>query len=145
MDTLVPRRLRRAAFVAALVLPVIAAQAGNANYYQQFGGTTGMRSLVDAFINRVVADPRISAYFTHTDISALKAALTVQFCHLEGGSCQFSMNMHAVHARLGVTQAAFNALANDLYITMDRRMIPVAAQNNLLAKLAAMEPQIVTR
>jgi hemoglobin len=145
MDTLVPRRLRIAVFAASLVLPALAAQAGNANYYQQFGGDTGMRSLVDAFVNRVVADPRIGAYFKHTNIPALKAALTVQFCHLEGGNCAFSMNMHAVHAHLGVTQAAFNALANDLYITMDRRMIPIAAQNNLLAKLAAMEPQVVTR
>lgn len=145
MVKLFPPRLRIATFAALLALPALAAQAGNANYYQQFGGAAGMRALVNSFVNRVVADPRISAYFIHTNIPALKAALTLQFCHLEGGKCPFSMNMHTVHARLGVTQAAFNALANDLNVTMDARRIPVAAQNNLLAKLAAMEPQIVTK
>jgi hemoglobin len=130
---------------ALLILPAVSAQAADANYYAQFGGAAGMRALVNAFVNRVVIDPRISAYFRSTSIPALKAALTLQFCQLEGGNCKFSMSMHAVHAQLGVTQAAFNALANDLYLTMDRRAIPIAAQNNLLAKLAAMEPQIVTR
>ena len=130
---------------ALVVLSAGSAQGADANYYAQFGGTPGMRALVNAFVNRVVIDPRISAYFRRTSIPALKAALTLQFCQLEGGNCQFSMSMHAVHAQLGVTQAAFNALANDLYLTMDRRAIPIAAQNNLLAKLAAMEPQIVTR
>lgn len=145
MIQLLARQLRSVTFAVLLTLPALAAQAGTANYYQQFGGAAGMRSMVNAFVNRVISDPRISAYFTHTNIPALKAALTIQFCHLEGGHCAFSMNMHAVHARLGVTQAAFNALANDLYITMDERRIPIAAQNNLLAKLAAMEPQIVTK
>lgn len=145
MITFPSLRLRASIFAAFIALPALTAQAGNAGYYAQFGGATGMRSLVNAFIDRVVSDPRISTYFRHTNIPALKAALTMQFCHLEGGHCSFSMNMHDVHARLGVTQAAFNALANDLYVTMDRRGIPVAAQNNLLAKLAAMEPQVVTR
>lgn len=135
--------LAGAALLASLALatPGRAASA----YYQDFGGATGMRSMVNDFVNRVTADPRISAYFTHTNIPALKAALTTQFCHLEGGGCPFNMNMHAVHQSLGVTQAAFNALANDLTMTMDAHHVPMAAQNNLLAKLAAMEPQVVTK
>ncbi len=132
--------------IAAGVTGIAAgARAGGMGYFPQFGGAGGMRALVNAFVNRVVADPRISAYFAHANIPALKAALTNQFCQLEGGKCTFAMNMHTVHEHLGVTQAAFNALANDLYITMDRRGIPIAAQNNLLAKLAAMEPQVVTK
>ncbi|MHB1813611.1 MAG: group I truncated hemoglobin [Steroidobacteraceae bacterium] len=115
------------------------------SYFQQFGGMAGMRSMVNDFVNRVTADPRIAAYFAHTSIPALKAALTIQFCNLEGGGCKFNMNMHAIHANLGVTQAAFNALASDLTRTMDQHHIPMPAQNNLLAKLAAMEPEIVTK
>jgi hemoglobin len=131
------------AALACLVL-VTPARA-TTSYYQEFGGAAGMRSMVNDFVNRVTADPRISNYFTHTNIPALKAALTTQFCNLEGGGCPFNMDMHAVHQSLGVTQAAFNALANDLTITMDNHHIPMAAQNNLLAKLAAMEPQVVTK
>lgn len=125
----------------ALIAPARAAT----SHYQEFGGGPGMSSMVNDFVNRVKVDPRIRTYFTHTNIPALKAALTNQFCNLEGGDCPFNMNMHTVHQSLGVTQAAFNALANDLTITMDNHHIPMDAQNNLLAKLAAMEPQVVTK
>ncbi|MGC8517608.1 MAG: hypothetical protein ACP5P4_03665 [Steroidobacteraceae bacterium] len=37
------------------------------------------------------------------------------------------------------------ALARDLCVTMDRRAIPKAAQNHVLAKLATVEPPIATR
>jgi len=114
------------------------------SYFQQFGGIAGTRSMVNDFVNRASADPR-AAYFAHTSIPALKAALTIQFLQSQGGGCKFNMNMHAIHANLGVTQAAFNALASDLTRTMDQHHIPMAAQNNLLAKLAAMEPEIVTK
>jgi hypothetical protein len=53
--------------------------------------------------------------------------------------------MLAVHARFGVTQAAFNALVSDPTHTMDRNRIPMRARTNLLVTLTAMEPQIVTR
>jgi hemoglobin len=140
-----PRQIRGVSLAASMLLAAGSAHAGATGYYRDFGGATGMRSMVNAFVNRVVADPRISMYFVHANIPALKEALTNQFCHLEGGNCPFKMNMHTVHQNLGVTQAAFNALANDLYITMDHRHIPITAQNNLLAKLAAMEPQVVTK
>jgi hemoglobin len=132
-----------AALLASLAF--VAPARATTSHYQEFGGALGMRSMVNDFVNRVTADPRIQTYFTHTNIPALKAALTNQFCNLEGGGCPFNMNMHTVHQSLGVTQAAFNALANDLTITMDNHHIPMAAQNNLLAKLAAMEPQVVTK
>ncbi|HQT84946.1 MULTISPECIES: group I truncated hemoglobin [Acidiphilium] len=131
------------AILAGVVL--IAPARAATSHYQEFGGAPGMSSMVNDFVNRVTSDPRIRAYFTHTNIPALKAALTNQFCNLEGGDCPFDMNMHTVHQSLGVTQAAFNALANDLTITMDNHHVPMDAQNNLLAKLAAMEPQVVTK
>ena len=131
-------------FVAGMALTTPAARAST-SYYQQFGGESGMHSLVNDFVNRVTSDPRIDFYFAHTNIPALKAALATQFCMLEGGGCKFDMSMKSVHQGLNITQAAFNALANDLNITMDEHDIPVAAQNNLLAKLAAMESQVVTK
>lgn len=134
-----------AAAAALASIAVVPPARAATSYYQQFGGASGMHSMVNDFVNRVTSDPRISAYFTHTNIPALKAALTRQFCMLEGGGCTFDMSMRKVHKGLGVTQAAFNALANDLTITMDKHDVPMAAQNNLLAKLAAMEPQVVRK
>jgi hemoglobin len=143
MKPLVTSLLLSGALAAGLAISPVSS--ASTSYFPQFGGIAGMRSMVNDFVNRVTADPRIAAYFAHTSIPALKAALTIQFCNLEGGGCKFNMNMHAIHANLGVTQAAFNALASDLTRTMDHHHIPMAAQNNLLAKLAAMESQVVTK
>lgn len=128
--------------LSLMTLPALA----HDHYYEQFGGKPGIKAMVNSFIGYVLADHRISSYFARTDIPALKAALTDQFCQEEGGPCKYDgASMSQVHQSLGVTEGAFNALVADLIRGMDHRHIPLAAQNNLLSKLAPMESQIVTR
>lgn len=116
-----------------------------AGYYKEFGGKAGITSLINTFVGNVAADKRINFYFAHTNIPALKAALVDQVCDLEGGPCQFDMSMQQIHGHMGVSQNAFNALAEDMIRAMDTEQIPTGAQNHLLAQLAAMEPRIVTK
>ncbi|NNM57105.1 group 1 truncated hemoglobin [Acidocella sp.] len=122
-----------------------AASRASTSYYNAFGRKQGLNTVVGDFLNNVLADSRIKAYFTNANIPALHAALVTQFCMLEGGPCEFNENMKTVHQNLGVTDAAFNALAEDLQKSMVYHNIPLAAQNNLLAKLAPMEKGIVTK
>lgn len=129
----------------ALSLPTIPVFA-QGSYYQQFGEKAGIKAVVNSFVGYVAADHRISHYFAHTNIPALKSALTNQFCQEEGGPCTYNgPSMSQVHQGLGVTESAFNALVDDLIKGMNHQHIPLDAQNNLLAKLAPMESQIVTR
>lgn len=137
--------LMSGAMTLGLGLAAIAPANAAMNYYQEFGGKPGITALINQFVANVAADNRINFYFAHTNIPALKAALVAQVCNAEGGPCAFDMNMRTIHEHMGVTQNAFNALAEDMIRAMDHQQIPVAAQNNLLAKLASMEPQIVTR
>lgn len=53
--------------------------------------------------------------------------------------------MKEVHAGLKVTNAQFNALAEDLQIAMERNSVPSYVQNKLVAKLAPMQRAIVTK
>ncbi len=147
LTTMIRSTLFTAAAGALFALAPLATTPAQAStgYYQQFGGHQGVTALINRFVGNVLSDQRISPYFAHTNIPALKAALVSQVCNLEGGGCAFNMNMHTIHEHMGVTQAAFNALAEDMIRALDEQRIPVAAQNNLLAKLAAMEPQIVTK
>ncbi|MGC9270664.1 group I truncated hemoglobin [Acidiphilium sp.] len=142
-------KLRLATMIGATALSIGAATMtpayATSDDYQAFGGHAGVTALINTFVGNVAGDKRINFYFAHTNIPALKAALVAQVCNLEGGGCPFDMSMRAIHAHMGVTQNAFNALAEDMIRAMDTEQIPTAAQNNLLAKLAAMEPEIVTR
>lgn len=133
------------------VLCVIAgtgfATAANAeDYYSEFGGQAGMTVVVDHFVNRVLKDQRIAGYFAQANIPELKKQLAIQFCMEVGGPCTYQgPDMRTVHQDLGVTQAAFNSLAQDLIYTMNQQHVPISAQNALIKKLAPMEHVIVTR
>ena len=53
--------------------------------------------------------------------------------------------MGPLHAGLGIREADFNALVEDLQKAMDAQGVPFRAQNKLLAKLAPMHREIITR
>ena len=53
--------------------------------------------------------------------------------------------MKETHAAFAIDKADFNALVEDLQIAMDRRGVPFRAQNKLLAILAPMHREVITR
>jgi hemoglobin len=53
--------------------------------------------------------------------------------------------MKDAHAGMNLEAKDFNALAEDLQLSMDKEQVPFRAQNQLLAKLAPMERPIVTK
>lgn len=112
--------------------------------YDAFHGKDGIARIMDDFVPRIVADPRIGAHFKDVNLDRLKLMLTVQVCYITGGPCKYEgRDMAEVHEGLGLTNADFNALAEDLQISMDREKVGFAAQNRLLAKLAPMQRVIV--
>jgi hemoglobin len=135
-------------------LPVLCLVAGSlfataasaADYYSDFGGKAGMTVVTDKFVDRVLQDQRIAGYFAQADIPNLKEQLAIQFCMLLNGPCKYDgPSMQRVHQDMGVTQAAFNSLAEDLIYVMKQQHVPIAAQNALIKKLAPMEHAIVTQ
>ncbi len=114
--------------------------------FKAFHGKEGIARIMDDFVPRISSDPRIKARFEETNLDRLKLMLTQQVCYLTGGPCQYGgRDMTEVHASLGLKNLDFNALAEDLQLSMDKEQVPFAAQNRLLAKLAPMQRVIVTK
>lgn len=114
--------------------------------YQSLGGRQGISAFVNSFLAIVLKDPRISKEFEETDMDRLANLLTDQFCELSGGPCQYTgRTMDDVHKDMQVTNAHFNALAEDLQLAMEKHQVTSSAQNKLIAKLAPMQKQIVTK
>ena len=148
VQLLMRRWLLLLSLVCALApAPVFAQEAGDSTaLYRAFGEKAGISALVDDFVNRMMADPRIGHFFKNTKPANLKEQLTDQFCLLSGGPCKYQGDsMKASHADLQVRRADFNALVEVLQQSMDARNIPFAAQNRLLALLAPMHRDIITR
>ncbi len=114
--------------------------------WQTFGGAAGVRAIVDDLVARNVADPRIADIFRNRDIVRLRRTLYEQFCYLLNGGCSYSgQSMAQAHKDMGIQQADMAALVENLQAAMRRAHVPFAAQNRLLAKLAPMRRDIVTR
>jgi hemoglobin len=143
------RRLGAALIVSSLALGGAAAAQGAPAadaLYQDLGGRASLERLMDRFVDALYADTRIARHFKDTKPAFLKKQLTDQLCQVAGGPCVYDgETMKKSHQSLGITRADFNALVEDLQIAMDAHGIPFAVQNRLLARLAPMHRDIVTR
>ena len=120
--------------------------ADSAALYRAFGEKAGLTALADDFVNRLLVDPRIGRFFKDTKPVSLKQQLADQFCLLTGGPCKYEGDsMKASHAGLQIRRVDFLALVEVLQHSMDARSIPFATQNRLLALLAPMHRDIITR
>ena len=126
---------------AASAYPVAPA----AGLYQAFGEEAGIRSLMDDFVVRLKADPRIGEQFKDTNLTNLAKSLSDQLCQLSGGPCVYKgPDMKTAHAERDTTRAQFNALVEVLQQSMNARGIPFTRQNQMLALLAPMHRDVVT-
>ena len=123
-----------------------AVEAGSDAVYQDFGGKAGISKVVDDFLVLCQADPRIGKRLAYADMEHLNLMLKEQFAQLTGGPVVYSgLEMKQAHEGMTLRDTDFNALAEDLQAAMDKNGVPNRAQNKLLAKLAPMERQIVTK
>ena len=142
--------MRRGLWRAGLmvVLTTMASQGAHAedDLYARLGGQAGIDRIVEGAMGLFLADPRVKADFEDTDPGRLKSRLANQLCHLAGGPCAAgSRSMAESHAALHVDRARFNAVAEDLQQAMEDAGIPYWTQNRLMALLAPMQRDIVTR
>lgn len=114
--------------------------------YRAFHEQDGIDRVVGDLVKLYHSDARLKDIFAAADDDRLHRHLTEQICYVTGGPCHYTgRDMQSAHRDMGVQQADFNALVEDLQIAMDQEHVPVWAQNRLLAKLAPMGRVIVAR
>lgn len=123
------------------------AQPSGTSLYDRLGGVDAIRAVVKDFVEEQVAkDPRINARFANTDIPKLEEHLTNQICEATGGPCKYTgRSMKESHAGMGVTEAEFNALVEDLKKSLAKFQVPQAEQDELIGALAKMHDDIVEK
>ena len=112
--------------------------------FQGLGGKAGIDKIVADFVPIILADQRINRFFEKMNKQEFSAALSDQFCELTGGPCKYKgKDMSEAHEGMGISNAHFNALAEDLQIAMENNHISSSISNKLVAKLAPMQRPIV--
>lgn len=134
------------AAAAQPVGPAGAAPMTDRAVYEAFHEKAGIDRVVAGLIAQYPHDPRISDIFRASDLPHLQTALADQICFILGGPCAYTgKSMAEAHKDVGLQDADFNALVEDLQNSMDRENVPFWAQNRLLAKLAPMRRAVVVR
>jgi hemoglobin len=149
-----PRIALAAAVMAALIAaPHAIAQTPSEIYaktdpsvFGDFGGLEGLRALMEEFERELIRNPTTRPFFANRDNTRTKQQLVQQFCDIMQGGCVYlGATMRDSHREMGVNQAHFYALVEALQVAMSRQGIPFRSQNKLLAVLAPMNRDIITR
>ena len=119
--------------------------------YDRLGGKTAIVAVIDEFVANCAADARINKFFAATAadknrLATFKNNLVDQVCEAAGGPCKYQgKDMKSAHAGLGISNADFNALVEDLTKALDKFKVGKTEQDQLLGVLGPMRPQIVER
>ena len=114
--------------------------------YERLGGKDSITAVVDTFVAKVGGDKRINGYFANTDLTRLKMHLVDQICEASGGPCTYAgRTMKQTHAGMGVTDAAFGALVEDLVSALDHHKVGKTEKDELLGVLGPMKADIVEK
>jgi hemoglobin len=114
--------------------------------FRDFGEKAGLIKIMDDFMVGLLKDSRTKPFFENVDQQRVKEQLVDQICEILKGPCEYKgAKMTPVHKELGLNREHFNALVEQLQFAMDRNNVPFSSQNKLLAVLAPMHRNIVTK
>ncbi|OQK15472.1 globin [Methyloprofundus sedimenti] len=117
--------------------------------FEQIGGEAAVNAAVDIFYRRVLADHRINRFFDSTDMeqqaAKQKAFLTMAF----GGPNDYSgtdmRTAHAKFVKMGLDDTHFDAVVEDLAITLQELNVPQALIEQVAAIAESTRADVLNR
>lgn len=134
--------------------------------YDRLGGEEGIAMIVDDFVNRALADPRVNWERkgiraggvlgigdksiewqpSAQNVEQLKKHLGQFIALSTGGPAQYQgKDMRQAHERMQITNAEFDAAVGDLKASLDAVRIPTEEQKELLSIIESTRPQVVEK
>ncbi len=123
-------------------------QPSDKSLYDRLGGVDAIKAVVKDFVEEQVAkDDRINTkFFANADLPKLQEHLVNQICEATGGPCKYTgRSMKEAHTGMGVDEASFNALVEDLKKSLAKFNVPQREQDELIGALATMHDDIVEK
>ncbi|MGY1845385.1 group I truncated hemoglobin [Modestobacter sp. SYSU DS0875] len=113
--------------------------------YERLGQDVGIRTAVDDFYRRVVADPDLAGYFEGVDMPQLRRHQTALLVQVTGGPVEYSgRELAAGHEGLGITADAFDRVVGHLVDTLTDLGVAGEDIGQVGAALGAHRDEIVT-
>jgi hemoglobin len=118
--------------------------------YERLGGVYSIAVVVDDFIDRIMADPRLNANplvdKAHHQVSpqGFKYLVTEMVCWATGGPQTYSgRSMNDAHRHLAINHQEWQAFMDDFQQTLDKFNVPPQEQAELKAIVESTHTDIV--
>ncbi|SCL19202.1 hemoglobin [Micromonospora pallida] len=113
--------------------------------YDSIGGAPAVQATLEDFYARVLADRALVSYFDGVDMRRLKAhQRSFLTAALGGAEIYAGRDMATAHARLAITDEAFDAVVDHLVDTLTGLGVPAETIAEIGAELAPLRQDIVT-
>lgn len=140
------RCARRFAVAATLLMLGCLPAHAEPSLYDRLGGESGVATVVSDLVEVMRTDPVSGHIFRKVNHKRLKVKISEQICTLAGGPCAFDGDdMKTTHAGIPITEADFYRLVEHLVTILDQRGVGSREKNELLAILAPLKRDVVTR
>ena len=117
---------------------------GNKSDYDLIGGASAVTAVVDAFYQRVLADPELSHFFTDVDIPRLKRHQVMLVSHVLGGPVTYDgRSLADAHEHLPIEPEHFRRVVEHLVDALDKAGVPSDVIGRVGTALQGSEPEIV--
>lgn len=114
--------------------------------YERLGGKPALQAVVGELWNNVAADARINGRFKNTKAEVFGAQLVDFLCQASGGPCQYKgKDMKTAHTGMKLTDAEFNALAEDTTKALTKFKVPAKEQSEVIGLLSSLKGDVVNR
>jgi hemoglobin len=112
--------------------------------YEAIGGQPAILAAVDLFYHRVLNDPLLAPYFAETAMPRLKGHQAAFLARALHGPARYpGRSMKEAHAGLGITDEAFNRVAEHLSQTLASLGVSLALVDDVIAAIAPLRADIV--
>ena len=111
------------------------------------GGRPALTAAVDLLYDRLLGDPALDRFFAGVDLRRLQAHM-IDFLAAALGSEQgryHGRDMVRAHAHLAIADDDFDRVATHLVAVLDQLAVPAELIDQVVARVAPLRPQIVTR
>jgi hemoglobin len=119
-------------------------------YTRRGGGVYSIATVVDDFVDRVIADPRLNANSlvdeAHHRVppAGFKYLVTKMVCWATGGPQKYTgKSMAESHSHLKITSAEWDAFLDDFQQTPDKFAVPTEEQTKLKAIVDSTRSDVV--
>lgn len=124
----------------ALALGLSASAMAADSLYQRLGGKPAIEAVVGELWAITSKDARINKYFAKTKPEVFAGQLVDFLCQASGGPCVYKgKDMYAAHVGMNITEAEFNALAENVVKALDKFKVPKQEKDEVMKMLGGLK------